>query len=138
MIRHPCSCICRGTECADLPGSRDAPTTAIVVEPSRISFGVRTGRGTERARCAIPAEVLILSNPEDERATSTCTNDEVGDIAMDESDAVSPDDLLQGGAHGRDQARLVVSTAGAALIRKRRRRRANRSDERGLQYRFRR
>src|SRR5712692_9419578 len=41
MMRNPRACRPSGTEPPALFGSRDAPTTAIVVERSRTSFAVR-------------------------------------------------------------------------------------------------
>src|SRR2546422_11440005 len=48
MTRQPWRRICRGTVWATLPGSREAPTTAIVMDWARISFASRTRATLQR------------------------------------------------------------------------------------------
>src|SRR5207248_1963193 len=58
MTCQPWRRICRGTEWATLPGSRDAPTTAIVRDCSRICAGVLTARLYLQQ-----GELLVLRRP---------------------------------------------------------------------------
>src|SRR5437763_17116104 len=58
MTCQPWRMICRGTEWATWPGSRDAPTTAIVRDCSRICAGVLTARLYLQQ-----GELLVLRRP---------------------------------------------------------------------------
>src|SRR5260370_452898 len=53
-------------------------------------------------------EIFILANPENERTATTGADDKIRDIGMNNRDSVSADDLLQGRAHGVDEARLGI------------------------------
>jgi hypothetical protein len=60
-------------------------------------------------------EILILAYAEDERAAAAGSDDEVRNIAMDQSNPVRADDLAQGGADGIDQTALLVRQRGLAI-----------------------
>src|ERR1700730_7620631 len=53
-------------------------------------------------------KILIFANAENERAATTCADDKVRDIGVNERDSVRADDLLQGRTHGVDEARLGI------------------------------
>src|SRR6476469_5492265 len=74
------------------------------------------GVGDDRAYVA-GEKILVLSTPENERATAAGADNEIGDIAMHQSDAVSSDDLLQRRADGCDQARFVINRRSGTILR---------------------
>ena len=67
--------------------------------------------GDDRAHIA-GQKILVLANTEHERTATARADDEIGDIAMNQSDAVGADDLLKGGPHGVNEARFFESLAG--------------------------
>ena len=72
-----------------------------VVQINRVA-----GVGDDRAHIA-GEKIFVLAHAEHERAAAPRADDEIRNVAMNQRDAVGADDLLQRGAHGVDQKRLV-------------------------------
>ena len=63
--------------------------------------------GDDRAHIA-GQKIFVFANSENERAAASRANDEIGDVSVNNRDAVGADDLFQGRAHGIDQTRLGI------------------------------
>ena len=63
--------------------------------------------GDDRADIA-GEKIFVLADAEDERAAAPGADDEIGNVAVDERDAVGADDLLQRRANGVDEQSFLV------------------------------
>ena len=100
---------------ADLKASAVSPTSELISNLSRpdrddieiIQVNGVAGVGDNRADIA-GQEIFFFANTEHEGAAAARSDDEIGDIRMHESDAVGPDNLLQGGPRRVNETRFGV------------------------------
>src|SRR5688572_1146045 len=60
-------------------------------------------------------KILVLAHAKNQWAAAPCSDDEVGNIPVHESDSVRADNLTQGDANGIDKAAFLVRELGLAV-----------------------